>query len=356
MLTSLRALNKQRNSSKICALNESLATNVKDLEATIPVQDGPSRELAAAQQEIEQLEEGLQIEKRRSAKLERWCNKCKSELETTEQTDIAQLRLEKNMLLHHGKNLSSDKSSLESESRAIERVLQRLTTNQKYATPVPNTSQLPPGLFGIRGSSEPTSGLFGSCGSFKSTSGLFGIRGSAKPTSGLSGSHGFSVKSSNLQTYKGKQTLNNVTAFLFALEWHLKNAVQVIGWVGTMGWEEQAVLKMQGNAAVWAMHHFQMSTPMEWSTFHTELKSKFIPSNALDLVKCKWEELSLKKGERVTQFNECFHWLCWKLDTHQPMPAEMLANTYGYKIEKGNQRVYNDWVGYIGMHDRTPTL
>jgi len=39
--------------AKICNLNESLAAKPKDLEADEPVQDGPSRELAAAQQEIE---------------------------------------------------------------------------------------------------------------------------------------------------------------------------------------------------------------------------------------------------------------------------------------------------------------
>jgi len=38
------------------------------------------------------------------------------------------------------------------------------------------------------------------------------------------------------------------------------------------------------------------------------------------------------------------------------MPAEMLANAYGYKIDKGNQGVYQDLVRYIGMRDRTPTL
>jgi hypothetical protein len=61
-----------------------------------------------------------------------------------------------------------------------------------------------------------------------------------------------------------------------------------------------------------------------------ELKAKYIPSNALDLVKREWEELSLKKGESVTEFNECFHCLGLKLDLHQPMPAEMLADAYGY--------------------------
>jgi len=49
--------------AKICDLNESLPAKVKDLEATEPVQHSLSRELAAAQQEIEELEEDLQIEK-----------------------------------------------------------------------------------------------------------------------------------------------------------------------------------------------------------------------------------------------------------------------------------------------------
>jgi len=116
------------------------------------------------------------------------------------------------------------------------------------------------------------------------------------------------------------------------------------------------VLQLKGDAAVWAMHRFPMSAPIEWSTFCTELKAKFIPSNALDLVKREWEELSLKKGERVTEFNERFCRLRSKLDPHQPMPAEMLAHAYGYTIEKGNQGVYNDLVHYIGMRDRTSTL
>jgi hypothetical protein len=96
-----------------------LAAKVIDLEATEPIRDSLSRELAAAQGEIEELEEKLQIKKRRSAKLERRLDKCKSEPETTEQTDIAQLRLEKDMLLQQVKNLSSLKSSLEAELRAF---------------------------------------------------------------------------------------------------------------------------------------------------------------------------------------------------------------------------------------------
>jgi hypothetical protein len=89
--------------------------------------------------------------------------------------------------------------------------------------------------------------------------------------------------------------LDDVTAFLFALEPHFKNAAQAIGWVGTMGWGDQAVLPLKGDAAVWGMRHFPMSTPIESSTICIELKAKFIPSNALDLVKYEWEELSLKK-------------------------------------------------------------
>jgi len=337
------SLEQAEEFGKICDLNESLAAIVKDLEATEPVRDGPSRELAAAQWEIAELEKELQIEKRWSAMLERRLDKCKSEPETTEQTDIAQLWLEKDMLLHEDKNLSWEKSSLESRLRGFERVIQRLTTNQVHATLAPNTTQPPPGLVGIRGSSEPTSGLFG-------------IYRSAEPTPGSSGSRGFSVKSSNLPTYEAKRTLDDVTAFLFALERHFKNAPQTIGWVGTIGWGEQAVLQFKGDAAVWAMHRFPMSTPIEWSTFCTELKAKYIPSNALDLVKREWEELSLKKGERVTEFNERFRCLRSKLDPHQPMPAEMIADAYGYKIEQGNQGVYKDLVRYIGMRDRTPTL
>jgi len=65
------SLEQAEKFAKICNFNESLAAKVKDLEATEPVQDGPSRELAAGQQEIEELEEELQIKKHGSAKLER---------------------------------------------------------------------------------------------------------------------------------------------------------------------------------------------------------------------------------------------------------------------------------------------
>ena len=111
-----------------------------------------------------------------------------------------------------------------------------------------------------------------------------------------------------------------------------------------MGWGEQAVLQLKGDAAVWAMHCFLMSTPIKWSIFGTELKAMYSPSNVLDLVKCEGEELSLVKGEIVTEFNEHFHHLRLKLDPDQPMPAEMLVEAYGYKIEKGDQGIYTELV------------
>jgi hypothetical protein len=144
--------------------------------------------------------------------------------------------------------------------------------------------------------------------------------------------------------------VDDITGIFFGLEQHLKNAARAIESVGTMGWGEQAVLELKGNAAVRAMHHFPISTPIQWTTFCTELKVKFIPSNTLDLVKREWEELSLKRGEHIPEFNEHFRRLRSKLDPYQPMPAEMLADTYG------NQGVDKHLVRYIGMHDRTPTL
>jgi len=220
----------------------------------------------------------------------------------------------------------------------FECVIQQLTANQVQGTPSPPT------------------GLFRNCTLSERTSGVFGTRGCAEPTPGPSGSCGCSVKSSYLPTYQGKRTLYDVTAFLFAQERDFNNVAQAIRWVGTTGWGEQAVLQQKGDAAVWAMHRFPMSKPIKWSTFCEELKAKYIPSNALNLVKRECEELSLKSGERVTEFNKRFRQPCSKRDLHQPMPAQKLADTYGFKIEKGNQGVYKALVRYIGMHNRTPTL
>jgi hypothetical protein len=83
-----------------------------------------TRELAATQQEVEQLKEELQIKKCRSTNLDRRLNKCKYEPETTENKDIAQLQWEKDILLHQVKNLSSEKSGLATELRVFEHVIQ----------------------------------------------------------------------------------------------------------------------------------------------------------------------------------------------------------------------------------------
>ena len=116
------------------------------------------------------------------------------------------------------------------------------------------------------------------------------------------------------------------------------------------------MLQLKGDAAVWAMHRFPMSTRIEWCTFYTELKAKCILSNALDMVECELEEVSLKKEESVAEFHKRFRRLSSKLTPHQPSDATMLADAYRYKIGKGNLGVYNNVVLYIGMGDRTPTL
>jgi len=104
------------------------------------------------------------------------------------------------------------------------------------------------------------------------------------------------------------------------------------------------------------MHRFPMSTAIAKSTFWTELKAKYISSHALDLVKCKWEELSLRKEERLTECNERFRGLHAQLDPHHRMSTKILSDSYGYKIENGHQGIYKDLVHYIGMRDRTPTV
>jgi len=247
-----------------------------------------------------------------------------------EQTDITQLWLKRDMLLHWVKILSSEKSGLESDLRAFERVIQWLITHQVHATPARHTSEPTPGSSRLLHSSVPTPGP--------------------------SGSRGFSVKSSNLRMYEGKCTLDCLTPMLWASEWHFKNAARAFGWVSTTCCGGRAVLQQKCDAAVWAMHRVPVSTLIQWSTFCVELKDKDIQSDPLDLVKCQWEELSLKKGERITGFNKHFCRLLSKLDPHQPIPTKMLPDTYGYKIEKGNQGVYKDLVCNIGMRNRTRTL
>ncbi|KAF8248435.1 hypothetical protein K440DRAFT_642571 [Wilcoxina mikolae CBS 423.85] len=145
--------------AKICDLNDSLAAKIKDWEAAEPIQDGTCKELVIAYQEIDELEEVLRIEKCHSTDLERWLGKWKSEVQPTEQTDIKQLRLEKDILLHQDKNISSDKYSSENSS-----------------------------------SFELTPGSSENCGSFELTRCPPENRGSLEPTTGPFGLHSFSVK------------------------------------------------------------------------------------------------------------------------------------------------------------------
>ncbi|KAF8247975.1 hypothetical protein K440DRAFT_643414 [Wilcoxina mikolae CBS 423.85] len=192
------SLEQAEKFAQIHNLNKYLAAQVKDLEAAERIQD-VNKELAAAHQEIEELEEELQIETRRSTSLERWLEKFNSDPKSTEHTTkhiaIAQYRLANDMLLQQVKCLSSEKSELQSELRVFERIIQRLTTNQGHVIPTTNiSSELTPSSSGIRGSSELTSGP------------------------GSSGSRGFFIKSSNLPTSGNKCPLDDITAFLFALE------------------------------------------------------------------------------------------------------------------------------------------
>jgi len=194
-------------------------------------------------------------------------------------------------MLDQVKNLLSEKSSLESELRVCESVTQQWMTNQVHATLAPNTCKQTPASTSIWGSSVLIPDWFR-------------IRGTSKMTPGPSGSCGFSVRSCNVLTDKGYQTFDNVAAILLPLEWHLELAIQAMGWVGTTRWGEQAVLQPTGNTAVWAMHLSPMSTPIKWFPICAELKVKYNASNILDLVKRELEELSLKKGEPITEYNE----------------------------------------------------
>lgn len=67
--------------------------------------------------------------------------------------------------------------------------------------------------------------------------------------------------------YEGKYTLDNISAFHFAMRWHFKNVAQAIEWVRTSDWGQQVVLQGKENAAVWAMHRFPMTMPIKWCTF-----------------------------------------------------------------------------------------
>jgi len=86
--------------ANICNLDESLAAKVNNLVAPEAIQDGQSKEFAAAQHEFEEIEEELLIEKCHSTKLQRQLKECKSEPEATVSTDITQLWWEKDILLH----------------------------------------------------------------------------------------------------------------------------------------------------------------------------------------------------------------------------------------------------------------
>jgi hypothetical protein len=70
----LESLKQAKQVAKICDLKESLAGKVKELEAEHS--QGPNKELVAAHQDINKLEEELRIEKCRSVKLKRLLEKC----------------------------------------------------------------------------------------------------------------------------------------------------------------------------------------------------------------------------------------------------------------------------------------
>ncbi|KAF8245068.1 hypothetical protein K440DRAFT_646557 [Wilcoxina mikolae CBS 423.85] len=86
----LECLEQSEKDARSWNFNNSLVAKVKDLQATESIR-GPNKQLAEAHQEMDQLEDELRIEKYHSVKLERWQEKCKSELESTYQTDIVQL-------------------------------------------------------------------------------------------------------------------------------------------------------------------------------------------------------------------------------------------------------------------------
>lgn len=118
------SLEQAEKIAKICNLNESLVAKVNDLEPAEPVQDAQSNDSVAAQQEINEFKEELQIQNRHNAMFGRLPNKHKSKPEAMEPTDIWQLLPEKDMPLHHVKDLSLEIRSMESELKGFEPVIQ----------------------------------------------------------------------------------------------------------------------------------------------------------------------------------------------------------------------------------------
>ena len=96
---------------------------------------------------------------------------------------------------------------------------------------------------------------------------------------------------------------------------------------------KQAVLQLKGKAAVWVMHYLSICMSIEWSTFGIKLKAMYVLPSPLDLVKCKWEEKNLGKGEHVTKFTEHFYHLGSQLNPHQPVPTEGCVGNKVYIIE-----------------------
>lgn len=146
------------------------------IEATETLLDSPTMQLAAAYQWNEELKGDLQIEKRHSAKWEREFDKWQLKSEATDQSSTSQLQLDKDMLLHQFKSLSSQKSCLESELRVFEHVIQWPTTNKVHATQGSNYYYQTPAPTGICGPSEPISSLCG-CRAFLGMSSYLPISG-----------------------------------------------------------------------------------------------------------------------------------------------------------------------------------
>jgi hypothetical protein len=153
---------------------------------------------------------------------------------------------------------------------------------------------------------------------------------------------------SNLVTYNGKHIFNNDTACHLSWERYFRNAARAIEFINTTYCGEYAVLNVEEYAAVWAMHRFQMSTPIPCSTSCMKLKAKYTPSNASDLVQHKWDEMSRIMGEHSQHCTRHIWYLRFDLDLHLAMPTKMFFDDFGYWSEKRNWGVYLDLFGYIG--------